>query len=72
MNNKIAFAFNLHDEVEIHPIQVMGRVIALYLCEDGKQYRVRYFENAEGRTEYFYEDELIERKKVKCGFKKDE
>jgi hypothetical protein len=56
----IEFKFNMHDKVEIHPIQVTGRVVALYLCEDGKQYRIRYFDNAEARTEYFYEDELKE------------
>ena len=54
----IDFKFNIHDKVQILPLQVVGRVIALYLCEDGKQYRVRYFDHAEARTEYFFEEEL--------------
>lgn len=54
----IDFIFALHDRVEIIPIQVTGRVIALYLCEDGTQYRVRYFDNAEARMGYFYADEI--------------
>lgn len=53
------FKFSMHDKVKITDLNIRGRVIALYLSEGGKQYRVRYFDDAEPRTEYFYEDELV-------------
>lgn len=52
------FKFKLHDQVVVHELRIQGRVIGLYFCEDGKQYRVRYFDRAEARTVYFFEDEI--------------
>ncbi len=54
----IKFKFKLHDRIVIHELNVQGRVIGLYFCEDGKQYRVRYFDRAEARILYFFEDEI--------------
>jgi len=54
----IMIVFDLHDKVEITPLNLEGRVIAIYISEDGVQYHVRYFDNAEARTVYFYADEL--------------
>lgn len=52
------FAYRLNDKVRIAPLETTGRVVGLYLCEDGAQYRVRYFYEGSARTEYFYADEL--------------
>lgn len=52
------FAYNLNDQVRIAPLETKGRVVGLYLCEDGAQYRVRYFYEGAARTEYFYGEEL--------------
>lgn len=52
------FAYRLNDKVRIAPLETTGRVVGLYLCEEGAQYRVRYFYEGSARTEYFYADEL--------------
>lgn len=54
----ILFAYKLNDRVRIAPLETNGRIIGLYLCEDGAQYRVRYFYEGQAKTEYFYLDEL--------------
>lgn len=52
------FDYKLNDKVRIEPLETTGRVVGLYLCEDGAQYRVRYFYEGTARTEYFYGDEI--------------
>jgi len=52
------FCYHLSDRVRIVPLETDGRIIGLYYCEDGAQYRVRYFYEGSVRTEYFYADEL--------------
>lgn len=52
------FVYQLNDKVRIAPLETTGRVVGLYLCEDGAQYRVRYFYEGAARTEYFYADEI--------------
>lgn len=52
------FAHSLNDHVRIKPLETAGRIIGLYLCEDGAQYRVRYFYDGSVRTEYFFGDEI--------------
>ena len=54
----VDFEFAMHDKVRIVQLETNGRVVGLYLCEDGKQYRVRYFYEGEVWTEYFFADEL--------------
>mgnify|MGYP003403957159 FL=1 len=54
----IDFDYRMNDCVHIIPLNVKGRVIGLYLCEDGKQYRIRYFYEGAQHTEYLYADEI--------------
>lgn len=56
------FTYKLNDTVCIVPLETNGRVIALYFCEDGPQYKVRYFYEGQARMEYFYADEIHEHK----------
>lgn len=55
---KKQFKFDIKQKVLIEEINVKGRVIALYVTQEGVEYKVRYFDNAEGKTHYFFEDEL--------------
>ena len=50
--------FNLKDKVQITELERPGRVLAIYVSDTGIQYQVRYFDNEEAKTVYFYEDEL--------------
>lgn len=53
------FQFLIRQKVEVLPLQAKGTVTGLFVCEDGIQYRVRYFYEGSIRSEYFYSDELI-------------
>ena len=46
------------DGITIVELKRPGRVIAIYVSETGIQYQVRYFDNGEAKTVYFYEEEL--------------
>lgn len=50
--------FDIRDKVRITGLCVNGLVVAILVCEDGIQYRVRYFDNAQVKHEYFYDFEL--------------
>ena len=50
--------FNLKDKVQITELERPVRVLAIYVSDTGIQYQVRYFDNEEAKTVYFYEDEL--------------
>jgi len=52
------FQFKIKDKVQVVPLSARGTVTALFVCEDGTQYRVRYFYEGNVRSEYFYADEL--------------
>jgi len=52
------FEFKIRDRVEVLPLSAKGTVTALFVCEDGIQYRVRYFYDGNVRSEYFYSEEL--------------
>jgi len=55
--------FNLRSKVKL-PIAVhkdiTGVVIAIWICDDGLQYKVRYFWESKPQEVYFYESELEE------------
>ena len=50
--------FALRQKIWIEPLKRAGHVIAIYISETGAQYQVRYFDNSEAKTVYFYPDEL--------------
>jgi len=50
--------FNLHQEVRITPLKREGVVKSIWITESGIKYEVRYFDNAEAKTVYFYDNEL--------------
>ncbi len=50
--------FAIKDVVHIIELNRPGRVLAIYVADTGIQYHVRYFDNEEAKTVYFYEDEL--------------
>lgn len=48
----------IHDKVKIVPLERNGKITAILENETGIKYFVRYFDNAEVKSEYFYQDEL--------------
>lgn len=52
------FDFEIQGKVKIIPLNIIGVVVSLWIGNSGIQYEVRYFDNAEARTVYFYSDEL--------------
>ncbi len=56
--------FNIGCEVFIEALNRKGRVQAIYISELGLTYSVRYFDNAEAKTIYFYPDELMSAKLI--------
>lgn len=57
---KVPFEFSLGQRVKIIELGLRGRVIELCLCDAGRKYLVRYFQDAMALTEDFYEDELTQ------------
>jgi len=52
------FVFNLRDKVTIKELKRDGRIISIWVTEAGIKYETRYFDNAEIKNVYFFEDEL--------------
>jgi len=50
--------FNLKEKVRIVELNRTGIIKSIFISESGTQYQVRYFDNAEAKTIYFYEEEL--------------
>lgn len=50
--------FPLKQKVYITELEKSGMVMAIYISETGTQYSVRYFDNCEARTVYFYDNEI--------------
>jgi hypothetical protein len=46
------------DRVHVIPLERTGTVIGVYIGVQHTEYQVRYFDNAEAKTVYFYESEL--------------
>ena len=61
---KINTDLNIGDTVAIPEINISGKVMSIWITEQGVQYQVRYFDNCECRIVYFFPDELIAAKKV--------
>ncbi len=53
------FAFSMRQKIRVIPFDTVGTIMGIYVCEDGIQYRVRYFYEGSIKTEYFYENELV-------------
>jgi len=51
--------FSIGDRVQIAEVERPGRVLGVWLTKTGMQYEVRYFDKAEAKSVYFYEDELV-------------
>jgi len=56
MNINVKFA--LQQEVRITPLEREGVVKSIWITEMGIKYEVRYFDHAEAKTVYFYDNEL--------------
>jgi hypothetical protein len=52
------FEFQIKQKVRIKQLECEGKVVAIYICETGVRYEVRYFIKAEAKNVYFYADEL--------------
>jgi hypothetical protein len=52
------FKFNLQQKVKIIPLSCKGIITGIWIGETGVKYYVRYFDKAEVKEVYFYEDEL--------------
>jgi arginyl-tRNA--protein-N-Asp/Glu arginylyltransferase len=56
---KYNIIFNLHQIVKIKQLELHGRILGIYIEDNNTvTYKVRYFDHAEARSEFFYEDEL--------------
>lgn len=56
MNEKLAIG----KKVKIIPLDRIGKIISIWIRQSDTQYEIRYFDNAEAKVTYFYEDELEE------------
>ncbi len=45
-------------KVWIKDLKITGHVLAVYICEHGIQYRVRWMTTTGASTEYLFEDEV--------------
>ena len=62
-NRKLVIKFRLQDEVFIKALELNGKVKHIIINNHGISYFVRYFWNSEAKECYFYEDEIVPRKK---------
>ena len=51
--------YELHKKVKIDALNRPGVIVGIYIGDLGVQYQVRYFDNAEPRTLYFFPWELV-------------
>ena len=54
----VGIDFEISDNVKIKQLDRIGRVISIWIMKYGTQYEVRYFDNAEVKTVYFFAEEL--------------
>jgi hypothetical protein len=52
--------FNLDQQVYIIELERSGIIKSIWVTVHGTEYQVRYFDDGEARTIYFYETELKE------------
>ena len=52
---------DIGDKVEIIPLECQGIVKSISITRRNIQYEVRYFDKAEAKSVYFYEEELKRR-----------
>ena len=50
----------LEKECYIKPFEMKGTIIGIYMSKKGIEYQVRYYINAEQKTEYFFGWEIKE------------
>jgi hypothetical protein len=50
--------FDIGEKVNIGELERDGRIVAIYITTRGVTYEIRYFDNAEVKSVYFYADEL--------------
>lgn len=50
--------FKLKDKVIIKELDWKGRIRAIFISEEGTQYKVRYFYEGSAKEIYFFADEL--------------
>jgi hypothetical protein len=55
---EIMIMYWLNQTVLITELRCKGIIKSIWITETGRQYQVRYFDQAEARTTYFYENEL--------------
>ncbi len=55
---KINTKFDIHQPVKIIELGRKGRIRCISVDSDGLQYKIRYFDNAEAKDVWFYEDEI--------------
>ena len=50
--------YKIGDEVRVVPLEKNGRVVSVWITATGIKTEVRYFDNAEPKTTYFFSDEI--------------
>lgn len=58
MKRTVEFEYDIGDEVEVRHIDATGTVISLWVSDIGVQYQVRYWSNADHKTEYMLPKEI--------------
>jgi hypothetical protein len=59
----IEVKFNLLEKVFIEELKVYGIIMQINITEIGTQYQVRYFDNSQAQTVWFFEFELLKNEK---------
>lgn len=59
--------FRLREVVRIPELERRGTVVSISISMRDVRYEVRYFDNAEVRHCYFYEDEIVPTERIQNG-----
>ncbi len=62
MKAKVLLDYEINDKVCIKELERPGRVVSVWVTCTGVKYEVRYFQEGNAKTVYFFGDELEEAK----------
>jgi len=50
--------YNIDEKVNITELERKGRILSIWITPKGVKYEVRYFDDAQPKETYFFEDEI--------------
>tara|TARA_Y100000310_G_scaffold342450_1_gene445771 strand:- start:5829 stop:6056 length:228 start_codon:yes stop_codon:yes gene_type:complete len=59
---QITILFEVGESIYIIPLAIEGKVLSIWIGENGTQYQIRYFIDSEAKTVYFFPWEIEEYK----------